>query len=45
MQQSFNERLQNQILECEKEKQLRDNKRVEEVETAIIELQKKINEK
>jgi Cytadhesin P30/P32. len=45
MQQAFNEKLQMQISDCQKEKQLLENKRVEAMESAIMEIQKKFNEK
>lgn len=45
MQQDFNEKLQIQISDCQKEKQLYENKRVEAMESAIMEIQKKFKEK
>jgi hypothetical protein len=45
MQQEFNEKLQQQVAQCKEEKQMLENKRVEALESAIIEIQKKFNEK
>ncbi len=45
LRQEYNQKLQNEIYKCEKEKQELENKRVEKLENAIIELQKVYNEK
>lgn len=45
LKQEFNEKLQQQIINCEAEKQNMENKRVEAIETIVKELQKNYNEK
>ena len=45
LRQEYNQKLQEEIYKCEKEKQEIEDKRVEKLENAIIELQKIYNEK
>lgn len=45
LRQEYNQKLQDEIYKCEKEKQELENERVETLENAIIELQKMFNEK
>ena len=45
MRQEFNETLRKQIDECKTEKQNIDNKRVEEIESVVKQLEQKINGK
>jgi hypothetical protein len=45
LRQEYNQKLQDEIYKCEKEKQELENKRVEKLENAILELQNLYNEK